>query len=363
MASPTPANEPAHAAPPQPPFSPQIILQQPGGTFGRMGKVLLALLILSVLINIGQWNRYRSYFTTGEEIQEKYHSLSEHATDKVAVIRIEGLISSEDGFVKRQIDQVRRDKNVKAVVLRINSPGGTVAASSYLYHHLKELATDKERPLPLVVSMGGLCASGGYYVAMAVGDQQDAIYAEPSTWTGSIGVIVPHFDLSQLMESWKIKDDSVMSHPYKEMLSPTESLAEDVNPEQRKIVQALVDGSFETFKDVVRAGRPALRQNDAELDLVATGQLFSADQALKHRLVDKLGYIEDAIDRAITLAGLDKENVRAVQYMQPPGLFDMVSHAASSGSDRASLERLLDLAAPRAYYLCTWLPAVLSTAR
>ncbi len=122
-----------------------------------------------------------------------------------------------DGFVKRQIDRVRKDAQVKAVVVRIDSPGGTVTGSDYIYHHLKKLRED--RSLPLVVSMGSIAASGGYYIAMAVGDQEKSIFAEPTTTTGSIGVIVPHYDLSGLMARYDVRDDSISSHPRKQILS------------------------------------------------------------------------------------------------------------------------------------------------
>ena len=104
----------------------------------------------------------------------------------------------EESFAKKQIDQVRDDNHVKAVVLRVDSPGGTVTGSDYIYHHLKKLA--EERQIPMVVSMGSVAASGGYYVAMAAGEKENTIYAEPTTWTGSIGVIIPHYDLTGLLE-------------------------------------------------------------------------------------------------------------------------------------------------------------------
>ena len=114
---------------------------------------------------------------------------------KIAIIDVAGAIMEGEGFVKRQIDaRAGRHRASSAVVLRVNSPGGTVTGSDYIYHHLRELVD--ERKLPMVVSMGSICASGGYYVAMAVGDEPDAIFAEPTTWTGSIGVIIPHYDLS-----------------------------------------------------------------------------------------------------------------------------------------------------------------------
>ncbi|HWB13504.1 MAG TPA: signal peptide peptidase SppA [Pirellulales bacterium] len=285
-----------------------------------------------------------------DSLHEQYHSLSRHATDKIAVIALEGTILDGDGFVKRQIDHVRNDPSVKAVVLRINSPGGTVNGSDYLYHHLKKMVAD--RKLPLVVSMGGVAASGGYYVAMAVGSEDNVIFAEPTTWTGSIGVVIPHYDVSGLMEKWSIEEDSIKSHRLKQMGMPTRPMTE----EEREIFQGLVNDSFARFKEIVKSGRPQL--DDAALEKVATGQVFTTSQAIANGLVDKEGFAEEAIDRAIQLGNLKKENVRAVKYKHLGGIFDMLDVRARSraATPMGELDMLLDLATPRAYYLCTWLP-------
>ena len=152
-----PIASPGPIGPPPPPPPPPIVVQQSGGFFGRFGKFLWIALLVSIMFNIGQRIAYQDYFITGEKIQEKYVSGARHAADKIAIIRVEGAIYKTDGFIKRQIDQVRHDDQVKAVVLRVNSPGGTVTASDYLYHHLKK--TLDERGIPIVVSMGSSRAS------------------------------------------------------------------------------------------------------------------------------------------------------------------------------------------------------------
>lgn len=317
--------------------------------------VLLACVVgsLAVVVLIGA--ALTGFVSIGDDsgINEQYHSLSRHAVQKVAIIMLEGTILDGDGFVKRQIDHVRDDENIKAIVLRINSPGGTVSGSDYIYHHLKRLA--EERKIPLVVSMGGIAASGGYYAAMAVGDTPNTIYAEPTTWTGSIGVIIPHYNFAGLMDMWRLEDDSIKSHRLKQMGSPTRPLTD----EERAIFQALVDDSFARFKEVVQAGRPRFRDDPAALDKVATGQVFTTRQALASGLVDKEGFVEDAIDRAIELAGLDREEIRAVKYKHFGGIFDLLLGAQSGGrqpSPTSELAALLDMTSPRAYFLCTWLP-------
>jgi protease-4 len=355
---PAPPN-PRQAAPPQ-----QIILQQPPSAFGRFGKWLLGLLVLAILFIIGLYNSYHSYFTPTNAPIEKYHSLSRTAMNKIAIIDVSGAImDGEDSFAKKQIDRVKEDTSVVGVVVRINSPGGTVTGSDYLYHHLVELKKErgKEQPFPVVVSMGSICASGGYYVAMAVGNQQNAIYAEPTTWTGSIGVIIPHYDLSGTMKEIGVADDSIASAPLKQLGSPTKPMSE----EERKVLQELVDESFKGFKDIVISGRPKFKDDTSALDAAATGQIFTAKQARDKGLVDKIGFVEDAIARVAEIAGKRTDDLRCVKYEQPPSLIETLAGAESplGPSGRVDLGALIDLTTPRAYYLWSWLPAAMSNTK
>lgn len=343
----------------------QIVIQQKESMFGRYGKFLIAALVFAIVVIVGMQASYNSYFNPTTGPQEKYLDGSKTATKKIVVLHIAGTIAEGDTFVKDQIDRVRKDEDVVAVVLRINSPGGTVTYSDYLYHLLRELATGESRegsvegePLPLVVSMGSICASGGYYVAAAVGDTPDAIFAEPATITGSIGVIIPHYDLSGLLENWSIKDDSIASHPLKDMGSLTKTMTE----EEREIFQNLVDEMLADFKEKVKAGRPMFRDNPADLDAVATGQVFTAKQAVELKLVDKIGFLDDAVARAAELAGVKVEGVRCVEYQKAPAALDALlgTATATRGNARFDLDTLVELTTPRAYYMCTWLPGITS---
>jgi protease IV len=313
--------------------------------------------------------------SSGTTLEEKFHSLTRGADNKIAIIRVEGTILDGEGYVKQQIDAVRKDPTVKAVVLRVDSPGGTVTGSDYIYHHLTKLRREKPKDdseaaakkgaaaptgpseLPLVVSMGGMAASGGYYVAMAVGEQPDAIFAEPTTWTGSIGVVIPHYNVAGLMERFDVQEDSIKSHPLKQMGAPTRKMT----VEERDIFQGLVDDSFARFKEIVRSGRPKFKTDPAALDALATGQVFTTRQAIESGLVDREGFLEEAIDRTLELAGLDKEKTQVVEYERPIGLFDVVLASQAAPPSQAAgidLAALLDLTAPRAYYMCTWLPTI-----
>ena len=225
-----------------------------------------------------------------------------------------------------------------------------------MLHYLRKLVD--ETHIPVVVSMGGLAASGGYYVSMCVGDAPETIFAEPTTWTGSIGVVIPHYNVAELMEKWGIQEDPVASHRLKTMGSITRKMTD----EERKIFQELVDAGFTEFKDAIKGGRRKFQKDPAALDKLATGQIFTASQALENGLIDKIGFIEDAIERAIALAGLDKENVKVVKYKAEPRLSDILL-GQSRVQPSLDLAALLDATTPRGYYLCTSLPVLAGGAK
>lgn len=339
-----------------------IVIQQSESWFGRFGKLLLIPLGLCVMIIIGLTASYQSYFSDPNGPQEKFQALNKDALKKIAVVNVSGTIIEGEDFAKQQIDRVKADDNVVGVVLRINSPGGTVTYSDYLLHHLKKLAEKKREggePFPLVVSMGSVCASGGYYISMAVGDQEKVIFAEPATITGSIGVILPHYDFSELVDFMRIEEDSIASGKFKQMGSPTREMTE----EERALFQSYVDELFQGFREKVLEGRPAFRDDPAKLDELAQGQIFTGQQAKANGLVDEVGYLEDAIARAVELAGLDEDSVRCVRYGKTPTLADSLLGASADEliAPRSDLSRLLDLSAPRGYYLYTVLPGLLQS--
>lgn len=343
--------------------APTVIVQSPSGAakfFAWVGWILFlltgAMLFVCFLMLVFTWAALADQFDTTNGITEKHVSGGKLETNKIAIISVEGVIMEGQGFVKHQIDKVRDDKNVKAIVLRVDSPGGTVTGSDYILHHLTKLREDKQ--VPIVVSMGSMAASGGYYVAMAVGDEPKSIYAEPTTTTGSIGVIIPHYDITGLMEKYDIKDDSIASHDRKQMLSMTKKLDGD----KRELVQAYVMEAFERFKDIVKQGRPDFRANPEKLDVLATGEIFSATKAKANGLVDELGFQEDAIARAAELASLSADDYRVVKYERPATLLDLGSIGGANAA-RSEINAILELSIPRAYYLNTMLPAAFASRR
>lgn len=316
-----------------------------GVPLGLLVALVAGVLLLNTAIT-------HSAYDTETQVQEKYFSHQKAAPDKVAIISVDGLITGGDGFIRRQIARAKQDDRVKAVVLRVDSPGGTINGSDYYYHHLRDLVEEGNKPL--VVSMGGLAASGGYYVSMAVGDTPNSIFAEPTTWTGSIGVIIPLYQAVDLMEKIGVKENSIASGPLKEM----GSFSKTMSPEEEAVFRELVDQSFTRFKDIIKKGRPKFEKDPGALDKLATGQVYTAEQALQSGLVDKIGFIEDAVDRAIELASLDKNNVTVVKYAPEPTLSSLLL-SGQAKTPGLNLSAMLELGSPRAYYLWTRVPPLI----
>ena len=336
--------------------SSNTVLAQPRSWDRWRGRLAWIITGISVVVAAVALGANAEYFQTNPKVIEQYHSMANKATNKIAIVEIRGAIMGGEGFARHQLDQVKADESVRAIVLRIDSPGGTVSGSDELHYRLKKLAA--ERNLPVVVSMGSIAASGGYYVAMANGGQDDTIFAEPSTITGSIGVIIPHFDFSQLLKRFDVTDDSITSGPLKEMLSVTKNRSPELAKKERAVVQDLVDEMFTRFKDIVRKGRPKI--DDKTIDAVTTGQVFTANQAITFGLIDKIGFLEDAIARAVVLADLqdNQDSVRVIQYKKPQGLLDELFGGASQARSFNNLEMLVEWTTPRAWYLCSWWPVI-----
>lgn len=242
--------------------------------------------------------------------------------DKVAVVNIEGEIT-DTGDLSRaavasqivsQLRQAKDDDAVKAVILRLNTPGGSVVASDEIHAAVEELV---EEGTPVVASMSEVAASGGYYVASAT----DRIVANPSTFTGSIGVILVLVNLEEAAGNLGIEPIIIKSGRLKDLGSPFSELTE----EERDILQSLIDGAYDRFVDVVAQGRDLSR---ADVREVADGRPLSGEQARDAGLVDVLGGFDRAVEEARALAGI--EEARVVEYRQPFSLADLFSPAFPS---------------------------------
>ena len=345
-------NEPQH-----------VIVHTRSGWFTRTATWLgWSLFFLTAISLAGFMAQRDEYYSSSKGVIERFHSLEEYGRDKIAIIEVDGMIASGEGFVKNQIDRVREDNKVRGVVLRIDSPGGTVTGSDYILHHLKELKKEKEagskEDFPIVVSMGSMAASGGYWIAMAVGDQEKAIYAEPMTITGSIGVIIPHYDLSGLLEHHKVVDDSFAAGERKQLLSMTRPIP----AEHRPLIQSYVDAMHVSFKNVIMSGRPAMKADPAKLDQLATGEIFLAEDAKKLGLVDEIGFIEDAIERVLELTGLEADESRVVRYGRKSSPLSELAGLAKS-SQASGIDSLLEGAVPRAYAIFTSAPVLAASGK
>lgn len=275
---------------------------------------------------------------------------------KVLLIEISGVISSQDGdglipapsliaSVKEQLTRASQDENVKAVVLRINTPGGTVTASDILHHEVKSFKAS--RKIPIVASIMDVGASGGYYVAAAA----DTVMAHPSSVTGSIGVIMLTVNARGLLEKVGLEATAVTSGPRKDMGSPFRTMT----TEERAIFQGLIDSFYQRFLSVVQDGRPNLQMD--QIKKLADGRIYTGDQAKASGLVDEIGYLEDAVNLAKQKAGLTE--ARVVTYKRPGEYSNNVYSKLMAPSPLASLANL-DLmsfvrgGSPQFMYL--WMP-------
>ena len=208
---------------------------------------------------------------------------------KVAVVDITGVISNADATIKL-LHTYRDDSSIKAIVIRINSPGGSVAPVQEIYSELKKIEK------PIVASMGGSAASGGYYVACAA----DTIVANPGTLTGSIGVIMQFTQLKGLYEKVGLGHQVIKSGDFKDTGSPFRELTE----QERAVLQATVDDVYNQFVDTIFEARGDLLTREEIVEL-ADGRIFSGKQALDSKLLDQLGNLHDAIETAGELAGIE----------------------------------------------------------
>ena len=240
----------------------------------------------------------KDYKTLSHSKMNNVERAKNKATDKVAVLYAEGAISDEgsDGIVEgkmlKEIKKIRKNNNIKAVVLRVNSPGGSADASEQIWHAIKTL---QEKGLPVVVSMGDYAASGGYYISC----NADFIYAEPTTLTGSIGIFgtVPNF--SKLMDKVGLDVDGVSTNKHAALT--TNAIYKGMNKEEVALMQSMVERGYDLFTKRCADGR-GMSQDD--IKKIGEGRVWLGKDALQIGLVDELGNINNAIAKAAELAGL-----------------------------------------------------------
>jgi protease-4 len=374
-----PATSPGTPPPPPllppPPVIAPTVKPRKGRGWMVAALIFLVLLAFSVLVNLGQFVSHGfniNHLKTGSP-REVGPRLDEailednKAHDKIAVITVNGIITdqADDGagnnmvdVIKAQLDRASDDSRVKAVILKVDSPGGEVLASDEINKALVNFQTDdpgepgipERRGKPVICSMGSLAASGGYYVSAPC----RWIVANELTLTGSIGVIMHGINYRGLMDKVGVAPLTFKSGKFKDMLSPDRSTNE-IPAEEHAMVQALIDETYAKFKGVVSEGRSAAHELNKKEGRplapdwadYADGRVLSGSQALKLGLVDELGDFDDAVDRAEKIAGLKQANL--IEYEEHYDISDFLSMFGQSGSARnLKLDLGLDLPKLRA---------------
>src|SRR6266850_4410913 len=283
--------------------------------------------------------------------------LSGTGAGKILLLDLSGVISSQDkdGIVpqpnmlatfKEELTRASKDDKIKAVVVRINSPGGTVTASDILYHELRDFKTKKK--VPVIVSMMDVAASGGYYLAMAA----DSILVHPSTVTGSIGVIMLTVNARGLLEKVGVEANAITSGPRKDMGSPFRVMT----AEERGIFQGVIDSFYLRFLSVVQEGRPNLSAD--QIKKLADGRIYSGDQAKAAGLIDEIGYLDDALEMAKKKAGLTEARVvtygRRGEYQN--NIYSRLFGTSSGITGLANLDLLSMVRGGTPQFMYLWMP-------
>lgn len=288
--------------------------------FKRSVVLLLAIIVLISLVAAAFWNPAAK------------RQARSGGTEKIAIIYVEGVImggrgtgdifgegGGTDGIIK-QLHKARDDASVKAIVLRINSPGGSAPASQEVGTEIKKLRASGKI---VVTSMGDVAASGGYWLAAVT----DKIYANPATMTGSIGVYIPYANWEELYKKIGIYQEKIKSGAHKDILSPERQMTK----EERAIIQGMVDDLYNQFVAVVAEGR---HMDPAKVRQLADGRIYTGSQAKELGLIDEFGTMYDAIDGAAQLSGIKgKPEIKEYGRTSP---WSMLFGA----SDDVSLEKL-----------------------
>lgn len=244
------------------------------------------------------------------------------ASNQVGVVEVEGVIVDSRKIIE-QLGDFSEKGSVKAIVLRINSPGGGVGPSQEIHDEVRRIDADK----PIVVSMGSVAASGGYYIAAPA----RVIFANPGTITGSIGVIMEFTNFQELLEKIGLHSEVVKSGKHKDVGSPVRPMTD----EDRALLQALIDDVHSQFVASVAAGR---QLDVAKVKALADGRIFTGRQARELGLVDELGSLEAAIRRAGELGGIDGKPDVVYPPEDKPKLIDFLIQEASSQIRQALLK-------------------------
>ena len=323
--------------------------------------IAAAVLMVSLLINsvfAMFQNDFVNDFTdlmTLETAQFEEAVIEQGSTSsRIAVLEVEGAIqdtgdaSSLFGsagynheFFMEQLEQIKEDDTVKAVMLKVNSPGGGVVESAEIYDQITEI--QEETGKPFYVSMGAMAASGGYYIAAPA----EKIFVNKETLTGSIGVIMQSVNYGELAERYGVDFVTIKSGPYKDIMSPTR----DMTDEERALLEEMLDDSYQNFVDIIVEGRD---MPEEEVLAVADGRIMNGRQAVEANLADDFGYEEDVIEQL--RADFDLTNAQVFEYGASEGWGSLFAVKVQSlfGNDIETqmLTKLMtEYSSPRMMYL------------
>lgn len=307
------------------------------------GFFLLMYAVLSSGLDEAASGPFASLVQTGGQtsLRERVLRAGKSDAGTIAIVSIHGAIdgngSSLDGdgtlaHVSRQLRTAGEDKAVKAIILQIDSPGGGLSPSDQLYHEVQLL---RSKGKPILAWAGGMMASGGYYIAVAA----DEIMASPTATVGSIGVLMQHFQVSEMLGKIGVKVSPITSGEHKDIASPFR----DMSPEERRLLQAYVDESHNRFVGIVTENR---KMPEDKVRALADGGIYTAETAKERKLVDSIGYIDDAIAWAEKAA--NESDMRVIGYRRPLS-FGEIFAEAGRGAYAAVLEAAgRDAPAPKA---------------
>src|SRR5699024_395889 len=273
--------------------------------------------------------------------------------EQIAIIDLQGAIMDDDtspllgqGYnyhrMLTTIDQAAHDDTEKAVLLKIDSPGGAVGETAEIYEALKEMQEEFDKPL--FVAMEGMAASGGYYAAAPA----DKIYAQASTITGSIGVIMESINFAGLAEKYGISFNTIKSGKHKDIMSASREMTE----EEKEILQSMIDEMYDDFVEVIVDGR---EMSDKEVRKLADGRIYTGKQAKEVGLVDEVGSLDDAL--VDLRESYDLENAQVIKYSKDAGFFTYFNVDAKSifGAKDEEIDAVMSLLRqsdkPRAMYI------------